>query len=494
MRIFISLITHSWKMFRRSELFGKSIAVIIMLGFMAFFLLLQLNLAGRQLPSLLNEHFPARSPGGWVYGYLLLLMVVDFSARLFIQSLSAQQVRPYMHLPVSHASLTFYWMLRSWLHPLNIYLLFFFLPFIRVTINPETSSQELGLLGIFMLTAINQGLLMWLKSSEGNRMRAVVVTGSAAGLIMLAYTFFNSQTLDFSRSIFIGFVNGDVVVFTITAFLILLFHYLAYRQSKQGFYTIFGQGSQPKAVAGDSRIERIIAAVPVFGPHWLVEWRLVSRSKRSKFNFFFMIPIGVLASFYIASRADGYSGAFMVIIFMIAGSYGNFHLQHAFSWESHHFDFLATRHIDMGRFIAAKYNFYLAYACLQILIILPVLLWYNLSLAMLFGGMFLYACGFGYYFYLRTGISTSTRFDANGRSTFNLEGVTGMKFLQSFLLFFSIIPFLILSFILNSDHILALLLSITGLIFILTQKWWIRSLARKFNNRKYLNLNLYRQK
>ncbi len=494
MKIFISLITHSWKMFRRSELFGKSFAVIFMLALLAFFFLSQLNMAGRLLPSLLNEHFPARSPGGWVYGYLLLLMVTDFSVRLFMQSLPAQQVKPYLHLPVSHATLSAYWIIRSWLHPLNFYLLFFFLPFIRVTINPQTSSQELGLLGIFMLTAINQGLLMWLKSSEGNRMKAIIITASAAGLIMLAYSVFNSWIMDFSRSMFLGFVNGDAGVFATVTALILLFHYLAYRQAKGGFYRVFDQGSKQKTVAADNPIERILAAVPVFGPYWLMEWRLVSRSKRSKFNFFFMIPIGVVVSVYMASRASDHPEAYVAIIFMLAGSYGNFHLQHAFSWESYHFDFLATRCFDMDKFIASKYNFYVGYASLQLLIILPVLLWYNVPLALLFCGMYLYACGFGYYFYLRTGISNSTRFDANGRSTFNMEGVTGMKFLQVILLFLSIVPFLIVGTLLHPDYGSALLPGIIGLTFLLTQKWWIKNLTRKFYKRKYINLNLYRQK
>ncbi len=481
-------------MFRRSELFEKSLFVIILISIFAFFIFSQLQLAGRMLPTLLQEHFPQKAPAEWVYGLLIPILVVDFLVRFFFQPLPAQHVRPYLHLPIKARVLSLYRMFRSWLHPINLYLPVFFYYFIRMTINPETSSQGSGLIGIILFVAINQGLLMWTKAYTGNKLNVILpVTLILVGFV-LAWNFYQEALMQFSLDLFLGFVYNDIQAFAPVVALVLLLHFMAYRQMKRGFYQVFENSAPLKAVSSGSLPERLLASVPIYGQLWLLEWQLASRSKRSQFNFFGMIPMAIAFSLFLVLWGGAQPETYIVIILMIAGSYGGFHLQHAFSWESHFFDFLATRNIKMKTFIKAKFYFYLTYAALQLVVISPFLLWRNIELAFLFAGMFFYATGFGFFFYLRTGVGNSTRLDANGKSSFNMEGVTGIKFMQVMVLFLSVLPFIIIGYFLPLQHGTALLLGLTGLLFILTHNWWINGIARKFENRKYVKLNLYRQK
>lgn len=488
------LIDHTWKMFRRSEQLNRSMFAIVMIGFVTYFIIAQLNMAGRVLPGLLNNNFPQKSPAEWVYGFLPLIMLSDLLMRLGFQKLTAKKVLPYLHLPVSHSTLSIYQMIQTWLHPFNIYLLFFFWPFIQLTINPEQSNQLAGLVGIAMLSALNQGLVMALKNLRINKKQSPVYYTAALAAIILLFFIYPVNWTHFGLSLFLGMVNLQPAVFVSLAFLIVGSHIWAFLQIKRNLHYAVDQDNSSWAPAGLTRWEKLLASVPVFGPYWLLEWRLASRNRRSRINFWIMIPLSMALAIYVGIRPPDEVEPYIVFIFLIAGGYGSLHLQYAFSWESHFFDFLATRNIDLKTFIKAKFNFYFAYGFIQFLLIVPVLLWFSIDMALLYSGMFLYATGFGYFFYLRIGILNPSRIDANGRSSFNMEGITGARFLQGFFLLLSILPFLILGIILPYQNITSLLFAVAGLIFIVTQNYWISYLSRKFETRKYLNLNLYREK
>jgi len=492
--MFFKLIDHTWKMFRRSEQFNRSMFAIVMIGFVTFFIISQLNMIGRMLPGLLNNNFPQKSPAEWVYGFLPFIMLADLSIRMGFQKLAAKQVVPYLHLPISYSTLGIYQIIQAWLHPFNIYLLFFFWPFIQLTINPENNSQLAGLAGIAMLSALNQGLVMALKNLRINKKQSPLYYTAALAIIVFLFFVYPVDWTRFGLSLFLAMVNLQPSVFVSLAILILLTHIWAYCLIKKNLHYSTDQNTSSWSPVGLIRLEKLLAAVPIFGPYWVLEWRLVSRNRRSKVNFWIMIPISIALAVYVGIRPPEEVEPFIVFIFLIAGGYGSIHLQNALSWESHFFDFLATRSFDMKTFIKAKFNFYLVYALFQFLLILPVLLWFSVDMALLYSGMFLYATGFGYFFNFRIGILNPSRIDANGSSTFNMEGITGAKFLQGFTLIMSIFPFLILGIILPYQNITALLFAVAGLIFIVTQNYWISYLTRKFETRKYINLNLYREK
>jgi len=318
--------------------------------------------------------------------------------------------------------------------------------------------------------------------------------GLTAAITVIAYTWFTDAAINFSLSMFLGFVNSDIAVLSIVLSIIVLLHVITFLRLQTNSHSIFEQDITQETKVLSNPVERIIAKVPVFGPYWLLEWRLVTRNKRSKYSFFFMIPVALAFVIYLTISTPERSESFMAFLVMMAGGYGFYHLQYAFSWESHFFDLIASRDVSISDFIMAKYNFYIAYATVQFILVFPFWLWVSTSMALMFIGFFLYVCGFVFFFYLRTGLTSSTRLDANGRSTFNMEGVTGLKYLQVLLIFLSFIPLVIIGEFLPFPHSHALLLGITGFVFLATQKWWINSIANKYTRVKYKNLNLYRQK
>ncbi len=495
--MFRKLVFHSWQMFRRSPFYEKSMFVKGFFAFLLFFILTQLYALGTILPVLLNEHFPQHTPGAWVYGFLFAILGFELLVRVFVQKTPSQQVRPYLHLPIPQSTMALNWLFRSWLHPFNFYMLVFFYSFVRVTINPETSSQALVLVGIFLLSALNQGVYAFTKSLDKGRIWGFIPAFLVAGMVLLAYTLFPDQTMELGLSIVLGFADANPVIFLSLIAGVVFFHFLAFTQVKNSFYHIFEQDSPQKAGMGNNPLEKWLASVPVYGKYWLLEWRLVTRNKRSRFNFYSMIPMSVGFMAVIGFWLDAQLETYMIIFLMLAGSYGGFHLQNMFSWESHFFDYLASRPFDLYTFIRAKFYFYGLYAALQWLLMIPLMLVIGQDVFLFYTGLFFYGCGVGFWLYMRLGTGNSTRFDANGKSAFNMEGISGMKMLMVILLFFSVIPVIIIAALISTEHvwtIASLLFIVIGLAFIFKHQSWIRNIGRRFENRKYVNLAIYRQK
>jgi len=84
--------------------------------------------------------------------------------------------------------------------------------------------------------------------------------------------------------------------------------------------------------------------------------------------------------------------------------------------------------------------------------------------------------------------------DLQGKASFNMEGVSGMKMLLGLLQFLIILPLVIIGFLLPVPHGAALLVGITGIVFLVNHRRWTRKLGQRLEARKHINLALYREK
>jgi hypothetical protein len=493
--MFKKLISHSWQMMRRSAFFEKSMFAKGIIAFVIFFMVMNLYALGRSLPVILNEQFPDFAPAEWVYGALPLIMLGDLFMRFFIQKVPASHVIPYLHLPLSRGLLSGYRIFRSWLHPINFYLLFFFYPFIKMTINPATSSQELGLLGIFLLVGINHSILMLIRT-PGKESKWL---GFLLLFLLLstgvAYYVIPEKIMQESLNVFLAFVYARPAAFLVTLSMIVLLQLIVYRQTIKNFYQLYESGEKVEKSAGQNIIEDLLASVPVYGSYWLLEWRLLSRNRRTKSGLYTFLPMAIAFAVYAGFWLTEQEQSGMAIVYiLIAGGIGSMHLQHAFSWESHFFDYIASRDLPMEVFVRAKYYFYLLIGGIQLLLVSLVLVFLNIDMMLLFVGISLYSMGLGFYIYLRAGIRHSSRMDLQGKASFNMEGVSGMKMLLGLLQFLIILPLVVIGFLLPVPHGAALLVGITGIVFLVNHRRWTRKLGQRLEARKHINLALYREK
>lgn len=123
---FISL---EWKQFTRSAYFQRSLAIKILLIFVAFYFMVSFLLLGTGTYFMLKEGFPQKDPVELVNNYLIYWFLIDIGYRFFLQNLPVMNIQPFMNQPIKRKTMIHYLLGRTTLSFYNLLPLFFFLPF-----------------------------------------------------------------------------------------------------------------------------------------------------------------------------------------------------------------------------------------------------------------------------------------------------------------------------------------------------------------------------
>ncbi len=491
-----SILQHGWLSFRRAHYFSRSVGIRILIGFVVFTMLWYMSMIGNALPGILQSLFPDSQPLDVFLSYLLIIYASDLSFRLVSQPIPRQGVTPYLHLPLKRSRLAALTLFRSWFSLYNVYLLAMLIPFFMRTVHHPISPRSFWfmIIGCLLLSGINHSLGLLFKTYRRMDARFLALTGIAALIIIVVGWVFLDKLLAISGMLGQAMLEGRAWVFLLLLLLIAGMQPLARKGLESGFYSLGSQGGARAATSG--YLGKLFHKIPHWGPLWDFEWKLITRNKRSRQNFLqapLMIP---LVLYFVIYSPAGSLTAMTPFILMAIGSYGFVHLQYVFSWESRFFDFVATRDLDFKSLIRAKYVFYALLATLQFLLLTPFVLIFKPEVYPFLAGVFLYAIGPVYCMLFYAGLGNSTRIDPNQRAFFNFEGTSGTLFFIIILIFASTIPLFIAGGLIPLESPLGFSLAagITGLAFLAAAPAWTADVHRRFQRKKYRNLNKYREK
>ncbi len=494
--MFFKFFKHTLLAYRRAHFFEKNLTVNIIIGFAILFFLIYIMLAGMLLPHLLHDFFPGEKIHELVFKVLIFIMFGDLITRWFMQKIPAQNILPYFHYPISKNSIANFFIIRAWFNIFNIYLLVFFIPFFYYTIAFNVSGEAFlySIAGIIVLSGLNHSLIIVLKtiSIKNNIIRTALMI---IALVLAIIGYFHYEQL-FNISLLLGnsFMSGSKLTFAIFIISIICLQVLSKYNLKRGFYFLFEDSeSKSTLLAGSTFMGGFFSKIPVYGKFWDLEWKLITRNKRSKNNFYqFPIMLPVLLFFFWWYPAETISNM-LVFLMLFAGSYGFFHLQFFLSWESRYFDYIASKNINFKDFFKAKYYFYSCIALIQFLILLPFLYYINPFYVLVYFSIMTYTIGAAFCIMLFAGISHSTRINPNQKAFMNFEGISGIQFLMIFVIMCSIIPFLVIGHIINTDYGVYYTLIFTGIIFWITHPYWIKKAVNYFLGKKYIKLQKFRE-
>ncbi len=492
-----SILRHGWLGFRRAHYFKRGLGIKLLIGFVIFTILWYMYLLGNLLPDILQGLHPDKPPHQSLFTYLVFIYAGDLAFRLFSQKVPRQSVAPYLHLPIRRSRLAALTLVRSWFSILNVYLLALLIPFFLRTVYHTLSPGAFWniIVGCFLLAGLNHSLFMLLKTSRRIKAKTtglLVVLLLAAGL---GGWVFREQIMGLSANLGSVLLAGHPAAFLALFSFIALIQPLASKGLQSSFYDLSGQ-SGTRAWASGGIPEKIFSRFPGMGPYLDLEWKLISRNKRSRQNIMqipFLIPVVL---YLVFTTEPGNLPPMTPILLMGMGSYGFMHLQYVFSWESRFFDFIGTKGFELKTFIRAKYTFHILLALLQFLILMPfVLIWKPGTFPFLLG-VFLYAVGPVYCMLFYTGLGNSTRIDPNQKAFFNFEGNSGALFFTIILIFMTTIPLFIIGGMIPLERPMGFSLAagVVGLAFVGFSRWWTADVAGRFTSKKYRNLNKYREK
>jgi len=118
-----------WKQYFRSAYWQKSIAINILMIFLALYFIGMFLIMGIALYPGLKEAYPDQDPLNIVNSYLFYYILIDIILRFFFQKLPVMSVKPLLTLPVKRSHVVHYVLRKSVFSFFNILPLFAFVPF-----------------------------------------------------------------------------------------------------------------------------------------------------------------------------------------------------------------------------------------------------------------------------------------------------------------------------------------------------------------------------
>ena len=123
---FLSL---EWKQFFRSSYWQKSMALNILMVFLALYFIVIFLSLGLGLYPILKKQFPDADPLLTVNGFLFYWLLGDLVMRFFLQKLPVITIKPLLTLPIKKSKILHYVLGKSAISFFNFLPLFTIIPF-----------------------------------------------------------------------------------------------------------------------------------------------------------------------------------------------------------------------------------------------------------------------------------------------------------------------------------------------------------------------------
>jgi len=485
--MFKKFINLEYKQFFRSRYWQKSLALNILLGFFALYLLASFLVLGLAVYPLLKEKIPDKDPFIIVNHFLIYIFLIDLIVRYFLQNLPKLSVKPFFILPVKRSQITHYLLGKSALSFFNFLPAMFYIPFsIMLIINGYNILGVLmWLLAVLTLTLSNNYLNSLI--NKNNRLFLLVLALLVLISISQYFGWFD-WTIVFSR-LFYGFYQYPIsVILAIAVF--LLCYYLAYKTLKQQLYLDFiSQKKQFTADEGLTWLDR-------FGQKSIFlrnDIRLIRRNKRPKMVFimsFIMVFYGLM---FFSNPIYMEKTPFM-LIFVVLFMSGAFTLnfgQFVPAWDSGYYSFFMSQNFKYREYLEAKWLMMTMMTILLFILSTPYLYFGGKILLLLLVGA-VFNLGFTSYLVLFFGAYNRKAIDLNKSAMLNYQGTSAIQFLMVFLIM--IVPIIIygLANYFWGFNIAVGIIFILGILGLLFKKSIMDFIEKKYIANKYKTISAFK--
>ena len=481
-----------WKSFLRSASFGKSIAIKILMGFLAlYFLAIFLGL-GLILYPALTKTFPERNPLEIVNEFLFYWILGDLLFRFFFQKLPVMSVKSLLVLPVKRKQVVNFVLGKSVLSFFNFLPLFAIVPF-GVTLMVKgypVSSVLMWMLALVIVTLIINFLNFIIESlsaeTELSFLPILVFSGS-----LFALNFFN--IISFNNII----ANGFNAIYN-THFLILIPILIL-----MGLY-LFNFKILRQKLFLDSGLKKEVKEVEVANLNWTknfgdiapfmqLDLKLIWRNKRTKSSVF-MLVVGLLYGLFFYPQPTyqnmpwffAFIGVFTTGIFLI--NFGQF----IPAWDSGYYKLLMSQNIKYQQYLQSKFTLMaLSVVILFVLGIPYVFFGWKILLAHFAAAI--YNIGVNTHVILYGGSFNRKKIDLSQKAAFNYQGTGAVQWLIGIpLLILPLLIFALFNFLIGFEWA-CFLLAVLGIIGIIFHQKFMSIITKKYIEAKYKMIDAFNQ-
>lgn len=428
---------------------------------------------------------------------LPFILALDFGFRFIVQQTPAQIVRPYMLLPLSRYACIDTFIFSSIFTLGNLTWLTFVLPYSLMSMvfsyGILTTLMTVGFVVVLVAansqwysivrTLVNESYVWWgLPTIVYAALASPLYIGSKAGLDQFGKVY----------SLVGSSIDGHNPLVILLALLLLAVLVVINRKLQYKYVQIEMMRVEKKEVVKNARRFSFLERYGEIGTFLQLEIKLLTRNKNPRKAFCSAILTMIMLS-AVVIFSDIYDSVAMTNFWALYNFVllGSMILVRVMGYEGNYIDCMLVRRENILTLLRAKYIFYSMLLVLPFLLMLPVVLSGKWSFFMLVSyGVF--TMGFQYCCLFQAAVYNKQTIPLNEKLT-TKGGLDGNYIQMVIMAGLFIVPNAIVNILQSvfSENIAYTVMLVIGLVFIVTNKIWLRNIYRRMMKRKYATLESF---
>ncbi|OGS73685.1 MAG: hypothetical protein A3F91_14845 [Flavobacteria bacterium RIFCSPLOWO2_12_FULL_35_11] len=485
-------INFEWKQFFRSSYWQKSIALNILMAFLALYFILTFLALGISLFPILDKQFPESDPLELLNGFLFYWFLADLLMRFFLQKLPVMNIKPLLILPIKRRSILHYVLGKSAVSFFNFLPLFAVIPFGIMLIIEDygtiTALVWMLLMVIFTLTINFLNIIIESRSAE-TELSFLPIIVIASGLFALNYFEIVSLSTQLANGINAIHINPALILIPLA--ILAAVYYINYTFLLKKLY-VDGSLKAKTQIASTTDLTWT-RRFGTIAPFLQLDLKLLWRNKRPRSSIFILI-IGLLYGlfFYPNPAYDNlewlyvFVGIFVTGIFII--NFGQF----IPAWDSGYYKLLMSQNIKYKEYLNSKYSLMVMSSIIMFVLSIPYV-YFGWKILMLHFAAMIYNLGINTYIILLAGSFNRKKIDLTQRAAFNYQGTGAVQWLVGFPLLIVPVAIFYGPYKLIGFEAGVATLIILGAIGIVFHQKIMRFIVSKYLHSKYIMINAFDQ-
>ena len=478
-----------WKQYFRSSYWQKGLALKIIMGFFALYMMVSFLSLGIFSFFILKKTMPDADPLQTVNSFLIFAVIGDLIFRYLMQKMPVMNIKPLLILPVKKTKLVHYVLGKSVFSAFNIFSLFFYIPFAVVLIKEGYSSN--GVLGwLFTMILLTQcgNFINFIinKNNIAFWSLAIVLIGTIG---LQYYGVYDVRGL--SQSIFDGLVKNPIYTF-LPLGLLMITYLVNFKILKGQLY--LDDAIKEKVKEANTADLSWANRFGEMAPFIKNEIRLIWRNKRTKTVFLMSFLFVMYGLIFFPQETYQKMPAMLVFasLFVTGGfvlNYGQF----IPAWESAYYKMLMSQNISYRKYLESKW-FLMTIMTVILYILATPYLYFGLDIYLMIASGALFNIGFNTLVLLYAGSFNRKQIDLNASGFGNTQGTSAKQFII-------IIPVMLLPmgvfyavyFFFGLYAGLATIAAL-GLIGLISRNYFMNLITQKYIRDKYAAIHAFNQK
>lgn len=478
-----------WKAFIRSASFGTNLAMKIVMGLLALYMIVVFLAMGVGGYFLLKKE--GLDPLSTINRFLIYYFISDLIVRLMLQKMPVLNIRPMLVMNIRRTTVVHFTIGKTFASFFTLIHGFAFLPFtITMLVQGEPAAGVLmWSVGILSLVLINDLLAILLDNKDG------LFYGFLALVAVLAasqyYDWFNvtTYTLPFFQGLF---ATGWLFLIPVAVFAVL--YAATFRYLRSELYLDAGLATRHEIAKSEDF--SWLNQFGKLGTFLKNDIRLIKRNKRAKGTILASVIFLFYGIIFFTGAIEAYDNTFMHMfagIFVSGGFLFTFG-QFVPSWDSAYYPLMMTQNVPYKEYLRSKWSLIvIATVVSALLASFYIYYGWNIYRMILVGAV--YNIGVNSHLVLLGGAFTKTPIDlASAKGAFgNKSSFNGKVLLIS-------IPKLVVPMVLYgvgiyfSESLALLLVGGAGVLGFLMRNWVFTQIEKIYKQEKYSTLHAYKQK